>query len=106
MYVLTMIERLQYERLVSLLPELYSAQTLETFPKHIIALLPRLIPGEIYGYNETNLARRRFEVLADPTFDARVGPLGTENLSRLLRHHPMILHNRTSDQSALKMSDL
>jgi len=101
-----MIERSQYERLVRLLPELYSAQTLETFPKHIIAVLPRLIPGGIYGYNETNLARRRFEVLADPTFDARVGPLGTEHLARLLRHHPMILHNRNSDQGALKMSDL
>jgi DNA-binding CsgD family transcriptional regulator len=107
MYVLPlMIERQQYDAFLRLLPELYSAQTLETFPKHIIALISRLIPGEIYGYNETNLAHRRFEVLANPAFDARVGPLGTENLARLLRHHPMILHNRNSDQGALKMSDL
>jgi DNA-binding CsgD family transcriptional regulator len=101
-----MIERQQFERLASLLPDLYSAQTLETFSKHVVELMPRLIPGGTYGYNETNFARRRFEVLADPTFDERGTPHAEATLARLMHLHPMVVHNRNSDQRALKMSDL
>jgi DNA-binding CsgD family transcriptional regulator len=101
-----MIERGQYERLVRLLPEVYSAQTLETLPKHLVALLPRLIRAENYSYNETNFARRRFAPIAHPTLGARGTPEAAQTLARLMHHHPMVLHNRNSDQSALKMSDL
>ncbi|MFZ2061067.1 MAG: helix-turn-helix transcriptional regulator [Candidatus Binatus sp.] len=101
-----MIERRQYEGLVALLPELYSAQTLDTFPKHIVSLMPRLIRAGNYSYNETNYARRRFETLAHPTLGARGTPEAAQTLARLMHRHPMVLHNRNSDQRALKMSDL
>ncbi|MGD0119013.1 MAG: helix-turn-helix transcriptional regulator [Candidatus Binatus sp.] len=100
-----MIERRQYEKLARLLPEFYSAQTLETFPKHVVDLLPRLIPECTYGYNETNFARRRFEVLADPSY-SQIASEAAANLARLMNQHPMVLHNRSTDQRALKMSDL
>ncbi|MGA6973797.1 MAG: helix-turn-helix transcriptional regulator [Candidatus Binatus sp.] len=100
-----MIERRQYEKLERLLPEFYSAQTLETFPKHVVDLLPRLIPDCTYGFNETNFVRRRFEILADPTFSQIASDIA-ENLARLMGQHPMVLHNRNTDQRALKMSDL
>ena len=103
MYVPAMIEQ-QYETLVRLLPELYSARTLETFPAHLIALVPRVIRVDSCGYNETNLARRRFEIEA-PALKRRV-PDAAENLARLMHQHPMVVHNRHSDQRALKMSDL
>jgi len=105
MYVVAMMEQRQYETLVRLLPELYSAQTLETFPAHLIALVPRLIRVDSCGYNETNLARRRFETLTDRSFRAYV-PDADEHLARLMHRHPMVVHNRNSDQRALKMSDL
>ena len=56
------------------------------------------------GYNETNLVRRRFEIEA-PALKRRV-PDAAENLARLMHQHPMVVHNRHSDQRALKMSDL
>jgi DNA-binding CsgD family transcriptional regulator len=100
-----MIERRHSDALSRLLPELYSAQTLETFGGHVVGLLPRLIPCCTYGYNETNFARRRFEVQADPTY-SRIESDVASNLARLMNQHPMVLHNRSSDQRALKMSDL
>jgi len=100
-----MIEQRQYETLVRLLPELYSARTLETFPEHVIALLPQLIDGDSWGYNETNFARRQFETRADPSLADRV-PDADEYLARLIHQHPMVVHNRNTDQRALKMSDL
>ena len=100
-----MIERGQYEKLVSLLPELYSAQTLDSFPQHVIGLLPRLISADSCGFNETNFSRRRFETFATPSLGARV-PDADEVLARLMHQHPMVLHNRNTDQRALKMSDL
>src|ERR1700722_10886137 len=100
-----MIERGQYEKLVRLLPELYSAQTLDSFPRHVIGLLPRLIGADSCGFNETNFSRRRFETFATPSLGARV-PDADETLARLMHHHPMVLHNRNTDQRALKMSDL
>jgi DNA-binding CsgD family transcriptional regulator len=101
-----MIARQQYEAFQRLLPKLYSAQTLEALPKHVLALIPQLIRSENYSYNETNFARRRFKALAHPTLGARGTPEAAANLGRLMHHHPMVLHNRNSDQSALKMSDL
>ena len=105
MYVPAMIEQRQYETLVRLLPELYSARTLETFPEHVIALLPQLIDADSWGYNETNFARRQFESRADPSLANRV-PGADEELARLMHQHPMVVHNRNTDQRALKMSDL
>jgi DNA-binding CsgD family transcriptional regulator len=101
-----MIERRQYETLTRLLPELYSAQTLETFSKHVTGLLPRLISADSWGYNETNFVRRRFETIAQPSADALGVPDAARILARLMHQHPMVLHNRNSDQRALKMSDL
>jgi DNA-binding CsgD family transcriptional regulator len=101
-----MTEWRQYETLVRLLPELYSAQTLEIFPKHVTGLLPRLIGGDSSGYNETNLARRRFEALSHPSAEACGIPDAPETLARLMHQHPMVVHNRNGDQRALKMSDL
>jgi len=100
-----MIERGQYEKLVRLLPELYSVQTLDSFPRHVIGLLPRLIRADSCGLNETNFSRRRFETFATPSLGVRV-PDADEALARLMHHHPMVLHNRNTDQRALKMSDL
>ena len=100
-----MIERVQYQKLVRLLPELYSARTLDSFPAHVIGLLPRLISADSCGFNETNFSRRRFETFATPSLGARV-PDADETLARLMHHHPMVLHNRNTDQRALKMSDL
>jgi DNA-binding CsgD family transcriptional regulator len=100
-----MVERGQYEKLVRLLPELYSAQTLDSFPLHAIGLLPHLISADSCGFNETNFSRRRFETFATPVLGARV-PDADETLARLMHQHPMVLHNRNTDQRALKMSDL
>jgi DNA-binding CsgD family transcriptional regulator len=101
-----MIERGQYERLVRLLPELYSAQTRETLAQHVIALIPKLIRAENYSFNETNFACRRFEILAHPTLGMRGTPETAQTMARLMPQHPMVIHNRNSDQRALKMSDL
>ena len=101
-----MIERRQYATLVRLLPELYSAQTLESLPRHVTGLLPRLISADSSGYNETNFARRRFEALSHPSAETIGIPDAPETLARLMHQHPMVVHNRNSDQRALKMSDL
>jgi DNA-binding CsgD family transcriptional regulator len=106
MYVVLMVERAIYEGLVRLLPELYSAQTLETLPNHVINLMPRLIRADNYSYNETNFARRSVKVLARPSAAARGTPDALETFTRLMHRHPMVLHNRNTDQRALKMSDL
>lgn len=100
-----MIQRGLDEKLVRVLPELYSVRTLDSFPTHLNALLPKLFPADSCGYNQTNFARRRFETLADQSFVSRV-PNADEALARLMHRHPMVLHNRNSDQRALKMSDL
>src|SRR5271166_6361608 len=101
-----MMARGQYEALARLLPELYSAQTLETLPRHILDLTPRLIRSDSYAYNETNLARRRFEVLMRPEPE-EVGLTDLDGtLARLMHQHPMVQHNRGTDQRALKMSEL
>jgi DNA-binding CsgD family transcriptional regulator len=100
-----MVGRRQYETLVRLLPDLYSARTLDEFPTHVVSLLPRLIAADSWGFNETNFSHRRFETFANPSLDARV-PDADEDLARLMHQHPMVLHNRNSDQRALKMSDL
>jgi DNA-binding CsgD family transcriptional regulator len=100
-----MIARGQYEKLVRVLPELYSARTLDSFPQHAIGVLPQLIAVDSCGYNETNFARRRFETFATPSLGARV-PDADEALARLMHRHPMVVHNRKTDQRALKMSDL
>ena len=84
---------------------MYSARTLETFPAHLIALLPTLISADSWGYNETNFARRRFEIARRSFAGDRV-PDADEDLARLMHQHPMVVHNRNSDQRALKMSDL
>jgi DNA-binding CsgD family transcriptional regulator len=101
-----MIERRQYDKLVGLLPELYSAQTLETLPQHVVGLLHRLIDADSWGYNETNFSRRRFEALSDPTFEQCGIPGAPATFARLMHRHPMVMHNRDTDQRALKMSDL
>ena len=106
MYVVLMVERRQYDRLVRLLPELYSAQTLDSLPNHVISLIPRLIRADNYSYNETNFARRRVKVLAHPSAEARGTPDALETFTRLMHRHPMVLHNRNADQRGLKMSDL
>ncbi len=100
-----MIERGQYEKLMRLLPELYSVRTLDSFPQQVIGLVPQLIRVDSCGFNETNFARRRFETFATPSLGARV-PNADETLARLMHQHPMVLHNRNTDQRALKMSDL
>jgi DNA-binding CsgD family transcriptional regulator len=100
-----MIERPHYDTLLRLLPELYSAQTLETFPKHATDLVSQLIRVDSCGYTETNFARRRFETLADPAFWKSL-PDADGTLARLMHQHPMVVHNRKTDQRALKMSDL
>ena len=71
----------------------------------MIGLLPRLISADSCGFNETNFARRRFETFATASLGARV-PDADESLARLMHRHPMVLHNRNTDQRALKMSDL
>ena len=101
-----MIERQQYEKLAGLLPDLYSAQTLDTLPQHIVGLLPRLIDADSWGYNETNFTRRRFEAFSSPSAAEQGIPDAGETLARLMYQHPMVLHNRKTDQRALKMSDL
>jgi DNA-binding CsgD family transcriptional regulator len=105
MYVLVMIERGQYEKLLRVLPELYSARTLDIFPQHVIGVVPQLIGVDSCGFNETNFSRRRFETFATPMLGVRV-PDADDLLARLMHQHPMILHNRNTDQRALKMSDL
>jgi len=101
-----MIAHGQYDAFVRLLPELYSAQTLETFPRHILDLTPRLIRADSYAYNETNFARRRFEVLMRPApEEVGLADLDT-TLASLMHQHPMVLHNRNTDQRSLKMSEL
>src|ERR1700734_3677633 len=98
MYVPAMIEQ-QYETLVRLLPELYSARTLETFPAHLIALVPRVIRVDSCGYNETNLARPLFEIEA-PALKRRF-PNAAETFVRLMHQFPMVVHNHRSDQRGL-----
>jgi DNA-binding CsgD family transcriptional regulator len=105
MYVIPMIERQHYDALLRLLPVLYSAQTLETFPKHMTDLISGLIRPDSCGYSETNFARRRFETQADPALRSNV-PDADGILARLMPQHPMVVHNRNTDQRALKMSDL
>jgi DNA-binding CsgD family transcriptional regulator len=101
-----MMARGQYEAFARLLPELYSAQTLETLPRHIIDLIPRLIRADSYAYNETNFARRRFEVFMRPAPE-EVGITDLDaTLARLMHQHPMVQHNRNTDQRALKLSEL
>ncbi len=100
-----MIARGQYEKLVRVLPELYSARTLDSFPALAVGLVPQLISSDSCGFNETNFSRRRFETLTDRSFSSRV-PDADEALARLMHQHPMVVHNRKTDQRALKMSDL
>ena len=106
MYVVQMIERAIYEGLVRLLPELYSVQTLETLPNHVINLIPRIIRADNYSYNETNFGSRRVKVLANPSAESRGTPDALDTFTRLMHRHPMVLHNRNTDQRGLKMSDL
>jgi DNA-binding CsgD family transcriptional regulator len=89
-----------------MLPELYSAQTLESLPRYILDLVPRLIGADSYAYNETNFVRRRFEVLMRPTPDEYGLADLDATLARLMHEHPMVQHNRSTDQRTLKMSEL
>jgi DNA-binding CsgD family transcriptional regulator len=101
-----MLVRGGYERAVRLLPDLYRARTLESLPKHIVDLMPGLIPADSYAYNETNFAHRRFTTLMDPLPDECGLRDLNGTLARLMHQHPMVQHNRHSDQRALKLSDL
>jgi hypothetical protein len=101
-----MISRGQYDEFVRWLPELYTAQTLDTLAPHFLDLIPRMIRADSYAYNETNFANRRFQVSMRPAPEQH-GLAGLdETLAGLMDRHPMVLHNRNTDQGALRMSEL
>jgi DNA-binding CsgD family transcriptional regulator len=101
-----MMTRGQYEALARLLPELYSAQTLSCFPRHSLDVVLRLIRAENSGFNVTNFDRRRFKVLLSSATEEQGLADVDATLTLLMQQHPMILHNRNTDQRALKMSQL
>jgi hypothetical protein len=87
-------------QLLTTLPELYTNLDLETFPAAVLALLSRLIPTEVSGYNEINPRRARIAAVLEPE-------VGDVRLFLTLMHeHPLIRHYRqTNDGRALKISD-
>jgi DNA-binding CsgD family transcriptional regulator len=101
-----MLSRRQYDDFLRFLPDFYATQTLETLPLHIVAMMPRLIAADWHSYNETNFAQRRAEALVRPSAEDFGIEDASKTFGRLLHQHPMVQHNRDSDQRALKMSDL
>jgi len=95
-----------FRRLSATLHDLYSTCDLETFPTQALTVLSRLIPAEIYGYNEVDIAAQRLSVTLHPLGSFDAFPDGLTIFAQHLQEHPLITYvHRTGDGRAMKISD-
>jgi DNA-binding CsgD family transcriptional regulator len=100
------LSRADFDRFAKFLPDFYALQDLKTFPQHVAALVPRLIPVDTSAYNEVNLRERRVKIVIQPSAES----FGVTNFiasARASMHeHPLIeYYARTFDSRALRLSD-
>jgi DNA-binding CsgD family transcriptional regulator len=83
----------------------YSAKGSQRFAETAVATLARLIPSEIVGYNERELASRHLLIAAETPSDA-ASPEVTTAVSTFCRDYPLSMQRNHSQARALKISDL
>ena len=90
--------------LSDILPSLYATTDLDAFPQQTLRALARVVPAEIYGYNEVDLQRRQLAAELDPP-EARF-PDDALLWALHMHEHPVLrAYQRTHDGSARKISD-
>lgn len=68
---------------------LYAHRDTDTFTTHLVSALSRLVPADVYSYNELNPAQHRAVYKYAPE-DFTVVPNGMEILSRHIDQHPHV----------------
>jgi DNA-binding CsgD family transcriptional regulator len=101
------LERLgpsDYEAVLAFLRQLYAIRRAETFPRHAMTGLARLIPSDILTYNEIDTRQRRATAVVEPA--GSIPAWGVATLGRLTHQHPLVTHYaRTRDRQPRKISD-
>jgi len=100
------LRRRDFEAFLRLLPSLYAIQNLDSFPQHIVRLLPRLIAADSVAFNTVNVARNRIAVHMRPA-PIEYGVDAFDSVARAAMHdHPLIAYQeRTHETRVLKLSD-
>ncbi|HEY7678549.1 MAG TPA: helix-turn-helix transcriptional regulator, partial [Candidatus Methylomirabilis sp.] len=80
----------------------YALRDLETFARHVVHTLPKVIGSEITSYNEVDPRRRRITAWQIPPPPDELKPVFDQHIPE----HPIVTHyQRTRDGQALKISD-
>ena len=85
------------------LRETYAVRSLQTFARHMVSVLPKVVASEHTSYNEVNPRAGRDHVICEPrNFSEHL----LSTFERHMAEHPLIAHYaRTSDGRALRISD-
>jgi DNA-binding CsgD family transcriptional regulator len=83
----------------------YAPRDLAAFRSEVGRALPGLVPSDVTGYNEVDIARRHNDDLIHPS-SALDFPDSSRIFDRHIHEHPLIMHHaRTRDARVLKISD-
>jgi DNA-binding CsgD family transcriptional regulator len=94
-----------FRRLLDCLGELYDHHDLNSFGRHVLRMVSKVVPASFAGYNEFNARRSRGAVILDSP-DVTFGRKPDDSWDLLLRQHPLVSHYQsTGDGTARKISD-
>jgi DNA-binding CsgD family transcriptional regulator len=93
-------------RFSTALHDLYAIFSLEEFPSRVLTVLSRLVPADLYGYNEVNTMARQLSVTFHPAGVVSGVPEAVSIFTRYMHEHPVLSYvQRTGDGRACKISD-
>src|SRR3954453_10534575 len=78
-------------------------ETLHEYRHGVLGELRRLVPGDVYGYNEVAAGGRPAFMVLDPPDAAP--PRADEVLARLAMQNPIVARHAGGDRRTLKWSD-
>jgi DNA-binding CsgD family transcriptional regulator len=98
------LQRQDVQGALALIDVAYSANSPEEFARPIVEALARLVPGEIVGYNERELASHRLLVAAE-TPDVAPSDDVVDAVTTFCGEYPLSMQRHRSEIRALKISD-
>lgn len=98
------LTRCDLRLLLDTLPQLYHPVDLNGFRTEALTALFRLVPTDLFSYNEVNLRRRQTVIVTEPTEVFSTGDMRI--WARYMHQHPVCQYmGRSQDGSARKLSD-
>ncbi|MEI9895270.1 MAG: LuxR C-terminal-related transcriptional regulator [Chthoniobacter sp.] len=95
----------EYRQVLDCIEGIHRCRNLETFPRHVLTELRKIISCNLAGYNEVDLPGNRIVVVFEPP-RPEISPSTLEPFAKLMQEHPVITYfDKTGDGQTLKISD-